>query len=396
MGLALTDPTRGPYLTTTMQRIDHPLLSQSLGSNKSISSFHFGTQGASPKVYIQASLHAEELPGMLVAHHLRAMLEVAQAAGLIQGEIVVVPVANPIGLAQRLDHKPMGRFELDSSENFNRHYPDLAAAVWPVVQTRLGQDASANVATVRQAVGEYLHHWVPATELQSLRRTLLTLSHDADLVLDLHCDCEGVMHFYCEESCWAPLEPLARLIGSEAILLAKNSGSGPFDECLSGAWWKLAELLNDAGLDRPLPQGCCSTTIELRGELDVSHAYAQTDAQAIYAYLQLVQVIGSAPGAPAPVIPPFKCQPTPLAGSQTLRAPAPGVVVFAAEVGQTMAIGDLVAEVIDPINNQTHRVLAEVAGPLYARIRDRYITSGGELAKIAGATPFRTGELLGD
>jgi predicted deacylase len=130
--------------------------------------------------------------------------------------------------------------------------------------------------------------------------------------------------------------------------------------------------------------------------LDVSHAFAQTDAQAIYAYLQLVQVIGSAHGAPVPVIPPFKCQPTPLAGSQTLRAPAPGVVVFAAEVGQTMAIGDLVAEVIDPINNQTHRVLAEVTGTLYARIRDRYIISGGELAKIAGATPFRTGELLGD
>jgi hypothetical protein len=32
---------------------------------------------------------------------------------------------------------------------------------------------------------------------------------------------------------------------------------------------------------------------------------------------------------------------------------------------------------------------------MYARIRDRYITAGGELAKIAGATPFRTGELLG-
>ena len=379
-----------------MQRIDHSLLPQSLGSQKTLSSFHFGTQGARPKVYIQASLHAEELPGMLVAHHLRAMLEAADNAGHILGEIVLVPVANPIGLAQRLDHKPMGRFELDSSENFNRHYPDLAAAVWPVVQHQLNQDASVNVATVRAAIGEYLRNWSPATELQSLRRTLLTLSHDADLVLDLHCDCEGVMHFYCEESCWTPLEPLARLLGSEAILLAKNSGSGPFDECLSGAWWKLSELLAADGRDAPLPQGCCSTTIELRGELDVSHAYAQGDAQAIYVFLQLTQAVAAAHGSPAPDVPPFKCQPTPLSGSQTLRAPGPGMVVFAAEVGQTMAVGDLVAEVIDPVANHTHRVLAEVAGTLYARIRDRYITSGGELAKIAGATPFRTGELLGD
>mgnify|MGYP000069371035 CR=1 FL=1 len=96
-----------------MQRTVHPLLSPSLGVSKAVTSLHFGTPGSRPKVYIQASLHAEELPGMLVAHHLRAMLEAAQAQGLIQGEIVLVPVANPIGLAQRMDHKPMGRFEFD-------------------------------------------------------------------------------------------------------------------------------------------------------------------------------------------------------------------------------------------------------------------------------------------
>jgi predicted deacylase len=54
-----------------------------------------------------------------------------------------------------------------------------------------------------------------------------------------------------------------------------------------------------------------------------------------------------------------------------------------------------VAEVINPIDHQTHAVRAAVAGIFYARIRDRYITTGGELGKIAGATPFRTGELLG-
>jgi predicted deacylase len=51
--------------------------------------------------------------------------------------------------------------------------------------------------------------------------------------------------------------------------------------------------------------------------------------------------------------------------------------------------------VIDPIANQTHRVTAGVAGVFYARIRDRYITAGGELGKIAGDVAFRSGELLG-
>ncbi len=375
-----------------MQRLDQPLLSPSLGSQKTLSSFHYGTPGSGLKIYIQASLHAEELPGMLVAHHLRALLETAEAAGQLQGEIVVVPVANPLGLAQRVDHKPMGRFDLDTSENFNRHYPNLAKAVWPAIEGSLGDDPLTNVRTVRRFMGDHLRQWAPATELGSLRRTLLLLAHDADFVLDLHCDCEAVMHFYSEEACWPPLEPLARLLGSEAILLAKNSGSSPFDECLSGVWWQLVEALAAAGETWPLPQGCCSTTIELRGEADVSHAWAAGDAQAIVKFLQHT---GALACDIAPEIPAFKCQPTPMAGSETLRAPMPGVLVFAAQVGQRMNTGDLVAEIIDPLSGQVHRVLAGVDGTLYARIRDRYITTGGEIAKIAGATPFRTGELLG-
>ena len=375
-----------------MQRIDHPLLSNSLGSHRSLSSFHYGTPGACPKVYIQASLHAEELPGMLVAHHLRALLDAADAAGQILGEIILVPVANPIGLAQRVDHKPMGRFELASSENFNRHYPDLAKAVFPVIQTQMGPDAAANVATVRRAMAHYLGQWQPDTELQSLRRTLLTLAHDADYVLDLHCDCEGVMHFYTEEPCWPQLAPLAHLLKARAVLLAKNSGSGPFDECLSGAWWQLAEALQAAGVSAPLPQGCNSTTVELRGEADVTHAWAQEDAQALWSFLQHIHALAC---AQPPVIPAALCPATPLAGSETLHTPVPGVVVYIADIGQRLHMGDLVAEVIDPIANTTHRVVAGVEGVFYARVRDRYALSGAEIGKIAGTTPFRTGDLLG-
>ena len=375
-----------------MQRIDYPLLSPSLGSHKTLSSFHFGTPGARPKVTIQASLHAEELPGMLVAHHLKGLLQAAEADGKIRGEIVLVPVANPIGLAQRVDHKPMGRFELDTSENFNRHYPKLAEIVLPLVQSQLGPDADRNVDLVRQAIAKHLKDWSPATELQSLRRTLLTLAFDADYLLDLHCDCEGVMHFYTEEACWPQLAPLAHLLGSRAILLAKNSGSGPIDECLSGVWWQLADSIKAAGVAAPLAQGCCTTTIELRGEADVSHAWAQADAQAIFAFLEHIAVLAcdQPPHIPAPL-----CAATPLAGSETLHASAPGVVVFAATVGQTVQAGDLIAEIVDPISGEVSAVHAGVAGVLYARIRDRYATRGAELGKIAGAKAFRTGDLLG-
>ncbi len=378
-----------------MQRTEYPLLSPSLGSQKTLVAFHFGTPGARPKVYIQASLHAEELPGMLVAHHLRQRLEAADSAGMLRGEVILVPAANPIGLSQRLDHRAMGRFEFDTAQNFNRHYPDMAAAVLDDARSRLGPDAQANVATVRQLVGAWMIQWQPNSELDSLRRQLLLLSHDADLVLDLHCDNDAVLHLYSEEACWPPLEPLARLLGCQAVLLARESGGGPFDERLSGLWWQLAAALRGAGVNAPLPQGCASATVELRGEGDVSHDLARKDAHAIALFLEHVGALSAA--APAP-LPPMACKPTPLAGSQTLRSPVPGVLVFLVKPGTRVNVGDVVAEVIDPTADDHARVFevrAEVAGVLYATVRERYIVSGGEVGKIAGATPFRSGDLLG-
>ena len=374
-----------------MQRIDHPLLSPSLGSQRTLTSFHYGQSGGGPKVYIQASLHADELPGMLVAHHLRLALQALDDSGRLQGEVVVVPVANPIGLSQRLDHKAMGRFDLDSSENFNRHYPDFATEIWHAVQSQLGTDAKTNVAAVRQAMRAWLQAQTPATELQSQRLALVSLACDADYVLDLHCDFEAVMHCYIENACWPQLEPLARFLGARAVLLAKGSGGNSFDECLSGVWWQLAEKLQAAGHHAPLPQACHSTTVELRGEGDVAPALAKADAQALLAFLTHVGVIAG----PAPEVPAALCQATPLAGSETLTSPVPGVIAFCAEVGQPLQPGDLVAEVIDPIAGTTHAVRATVAGPLYARSRARYLHSGGELGKIAGSIAFRSGNLLG-
>jgi predicted deacylase len=378
-----------------MQRTEHPLLSPSLGTHKTLFSFHYGAPDARPKVYIQASLHADELPGMLVAHHLRTQLEAAEQDGRLLGQVVLVPAANPIGLAQRLVHRALGRFEFDTAENFNRHYPDLAEAIVDEARALLGSDAQANVKTVRRLVHAWLLNWSPETELASQRRTLLLLAHDADCVLDLHCDAEAAIHLYSEEACWPALEPLARLLGCRAVLLARESGGGPFDERLSGLWWQLSDRLRDAGHPVPLPQACASTTVELRGETDVSHAHAQADSAAIMDYLCHMGVIRA---DVAPVLPPLPCAATPLAGSQTLRSPLPGVLVWVAQLGQTVGIGEVVAEVIDPTAagaSRVHAVRADVAGVLYATVRERYVLAGGEVGKVAGAVPFRCGDLLG-
>ena len=95
-----------------MKTIKHPLLSTYVGTDREIVSFHYGDYTVGQKIYIQASLHADELPGMLVAHHLRRRFAELETAGKIRGEIVVVPVANPVGLAQTMLRSQVGRFEM--------------------------------------------------------------------------------------------------------------------------------------------------------------------------------------------------------------------------------------------------------------------------------------------
>ena len=129
----------------------------------------------------------------------------------------------------------------------------------------------------------------------------------------------------------------------------------------------LARGLRAAGIDAPLPQGCASTTVELRGETDVNHALAAPDAQAVMAYLVHLGVLTGE----RPALPPLPCTPTPLAGSETLHTPVPGVVAFHARPGDTLAVGDPVADVIDPTApgaSRVHTVRAGVAGVLYATV----------------------------
>jgi len=58
-----------------------PLPSPSLGTSRAVTVHRYGQPGARPKAYVQAGLHADELPGMLAAHHLLRRLDALDAAG---------------------------------------------------------------------------------------------------------------------------------------------------------------------------------------------------------------------------------------------------------------------------------------------------------------------------
>mgnify|MGYP000848349910 FL=1 len=108
------------------EHIDIP--AGSTGAVLQLTAFRFGKAGARPSVYIQAALHADEIPGMICAAHLRDELAAREVAGEISGEVILVPVANPIGLSQDVLGNPIGRFDLADGGNFNRGFPSFSTA----------------------------------------------------------------------------------------------------------------------------------------------------------------------------------------------------------------------------------------------------------------------------
>ncbi|KPX42971.1 M14 family metallopeptidase [Pseudomonas syringae pv. tagetis] len=370
-----------------MRHLTHDLLSPVPGTGRQIHSFHYGPQSGSGKVYIQASLHADELPGMLVAWYLKQRLAELESAGRLLGEIVVVPVANPIGLEQVLMDTPLGRYELESGQNFNRWFSDLGTQVGDDIEARLTADAEQNRSLVRDSLLAALNSLAATTQLQSLRLTLQRLACDADMVLDLHCDFESVEHVYTTPEAWPKVEPLSRYLGAQANLLATDSGGQSFDECFTLVWWQLQQRF---GQRFPIPMGSFSVTLELRGQGDVNHALASRDCQAIIHYLIDAGIID---GERQP-LPELLYPATPLAAVEPLATPVGGLLVFCAMPGEHVEAGQLIAEVIDPISDTVTGIHALNAGLLYARSLRRMATAGMVIAHIAGTRAYRSGYLL--
>jgi len=371
-----------------MQKERHSLPSIGSGTTRELVSLRYGTRTTGKKVHIQASLHADEVPAMLVAYHLREALADAEARGEIEGEIVLVPVANPIGLSQTLLGHALGRFDLTTGTNFNRGYKNLVPELKESLAGKLGASPAENTRRIRKEAVRLLSVPEPRLEGDALKLLLQRLAIDADIVLDLHCDHEGAPHVYAGTHMLGAVEPLARLIGAGVVLVAHESGDDPFDESCGRPW---PELAAHFGATTPVPNACLSVTIELRGERDVSHALARADAQAILGFLAHAGHLQR----PPPELPPPRCTATPLQGVERVKAPHPGVLAWRCEPGTKVRPGDVLVDVIEPLGGTVTTLTASTVGTFFARAARRYAHGGMEVARIAGVTPLRTGKLLG-
>jgi len=368
------------------------LPSMTPGSARHVTVHRFGKAGARPKVYLQAAIHANELPGAMALHHLMPMLVDADQRGLIKGEIVIVPTVNPIGLSQLAGNIHLGRYDFLGRENFNRNWLDLSGAVADAVGKQLGADAQANVALVRAAALKALAAMKPQNELQTLRVEIMKLSVDADIVLDLHCDMDAVLHLFISKRDWPGAAPaLAADLGADATLY-----NDPYPEALtfSGVHGALWARLADRFAQAAIPQACLSATVEYRGQHDVNHELGESDAKNLYRHLVRRGVIAGRAGK----LPELKAQATPIAGMDVGYSPATGILTYLVPKGAWVRKGTAVCEVIDPSDARgpkaRKQLVARSDGILFSgKQNGRLAWPGAVLYRIAGPKelPHRKG-----
>ena len=140
----------------------------------------------------------------------------------------------------------------------------------------------------------------------------------------------------------------------------------------------------------PMPTGAIATTIEHRGKRDVSYEDARQDAQAIVNYLMQQGYLEG----DAPPLPELVQEATPLAGSEQFYAPAAGLLVHRAQVGDLIEEGQPMFDVVDLDSGNAVTVFSKTRGRFYMRRDERFVKAGDPIGRVTGAAPQRSGMLL--
>lgn len=373
---------------THARRIESFVLGASIpGLQRTLKVLRYGTPGARPKAYLQAAIHACEMTGTVALAALADLLDAAEAEGRIVGEIVLLPMCNPIGYGQFLFGEQSGRFEHGGRDNFNRGHYEISDAVADAVKDRLGKDADANVTAIRRAALDVIASIPAVNDMASWRKKLLALAIDADIAFDIHSDLDAAVFMYVNRDDWPGATDVASHLGCAATILnAPYTASTNFSGVVGSLWPRLAERF---GPTLPIPNACLAVLLELRGRHSVSHELAQADARRFFALLQRRGVIAGDPG-PLPALP---AQATPILGMDVGYAPFAGPAVYHVRPGTRVSEGTAICDVLDPLAERPEArvatLKARTSGVLYARPIDGMVVYPGQVMfRIAGPEPL--------
>ncbi|SCW99083.1 MULTISPECIES: succinylglutamate desuccinylase/aspartoacylase family protein [unclassified Pseudomonas] len=359
------------------------------GSQHQLIKHRFTGGSGGRSAYVQAGLHADEHPGLLVVQHLLQRLQRLEQEQRILGDIVICPFANPVGLGQNVFGYVTGRFNLANGENFNRNFPDATQALAEIVSPLTGQRSDR--AQLKDLLGQSLSSLALRECVASGKRALLQEAFKHDLVLDLHCDTAAVMHLYCINDQRKRAVDLAACMNIGTVFLEDEAGGQPFDEAYNKPWGMLVEN----GLASPEQRGFAAS-IELRGQADVDDELAREDAEGILRFLALEGLL--AMEVPEPDV--HRVEVYPLEGASHLQANGNGLLVWKKRLGEAVSRDELIAEIVPldaPLGTPRIAVNSDVDGVVIVQPLFKLVRAGQRVALLASKTPLphrQPGKLL--
>jgi predicted deacylase len=309
------------------------------GQNFSLRIVRFRGSGDGPSVYIQAALHAHELPGVVALDRLIPLLEKANRERRLASDVTLVPHANPIGLSQALVGETLGRFDFNSRLNFNRSFPSGPP------ESLVGRAAD-----------------------DQLKALLVSLAVQAEIVLDLHCDDEGPIYLYVAERQLEEGRRLAQAISADFILYTPDDDAVVLPEEVASRW-KSQNRPNDRRF---------AATLEYRGMIDVTHEMADRDAAGLYRYLVAVGAVRDTL-SPSPAIKPIVGH---INDAELIPTPVPGAVLYDVEVGDQVVSGQRLAAILPHPGADPHEVCAPYDGIAMTRRNFRFVRRGDHVIKV--------------
>ena len=378
----------------SFEKISKALLGDTPGRSTELNYFRIGPPDAMRKVYLQAALHADEQPGIMVLHHLLPLLQAADAAGELNASFVLLPMVNPLGMGDIEFGQHQGRYNRASGLNHNRDWPVLYDAVGAGLAAKLGSDEDENIQLVRSALRDLAASLPQVTAFEQWRQCVVAEACDADYVFDLHCDDDSLLHIFSIPQLADNMQQLANWSGAAATMLAEDSGGGSFDEVWPAIWLRLAAECGD----KPLPLPVVSCTLEYRGQIDTFDDLNRQDAHNLYGYFHEQGLIGGTSlGAKGDAR-----AGTDLRATEYLRAPQAGLLAYCVELGDWVKKGDRIADLIqlDGAGAFVDRIplIAGLSGQVISRKTTKYVWAGANVSKIVGSEILesRIGSLLSD
>lgn len=340
------------------------------------------------KVYIQAGLHADEHPGLLVAQRLIARLQSLDAQGLIREPIIVVPFANPIGLNQKVFGHVTGRCDWHTGRNFNRGMGIPPSDYLPALNDKLTDNAEFNSRVLRELLSDTVANRKDLYEINVLHKALLSLSIDAHCMLDLHCDDVALPHLFYGMHQVEQGQRLAQALRYPVCLEEDVTGDVAFDATHTQPW----VLAQNAYPEFSFAEPAFAATVELRGSRDVHPDLAEQDARGLLRFLQLEGYLSDdAELADAGQTETWVPERFNVNQVQMVAAPVSGIVTYEVPIGTWVNRGDRICQIerIDQPMPTRVDVIAEHNGYLFAQTGHFMVSPGHTIAMVATHEPMQ-------